>query len=60
MESLLCLSGVPLKFWNAYFKQQCQKDIRAYDAITEAETSFASTLGNKTTKDQYRNRYERV
>ena len=50
MESLLRLSGVPLKFWTTYFKQQCQKDSRAYDALAEAETSFAAILGSGTTK----------
>ena len=40
MESLLRLSGVPFKFWTTYFKQQCQKDSRAYDALAEAETSL--------------------
>ena len=38
MESLLRSSGVPFKFWTTYFKQQCQKDSRAYDALAEAET----------------------
>ena len=61
MESLLRSSGVPFKFWTTYFKQQCQKDSRAYDALAEAETSFAATLGShtsKTTEDQYKNHYE--
>ena len=49
MESLLRLSGVPFKFWTTYFKQQCQKDSRAYDALAKAETSFAATLGSDTT-----------
>ena len=49
MESLLRLSGVPFKFWTTYFKEQCQKDSRAYDALAEAETSFAATLGSNTT-----------
>ena len=50
MESLLRLSGVPFKFWITYFKQQCQKDSRAYDALAEAEASFAAILGSDTTK----------
>ena len=50
MESLLCLSQVPFKFWTTYLKQQCQKDSRAYDALAEAETSFAAILGSDTTK----------
>ena len=50
MESLLHLSGVPFKFWTTYFKQQCQKDSRAYDALDEAETSFAAILDSDTTK----------
>ena len=61
MESLLCSSGVPFKFWTTHFKQQCQKDSRAYDALAEAETSFAATLGSdtsKTTEDQYKKHYE--
>ena len=61
MESLLRSSGVPFKFWTTYFKQQCQKDSRAYDAHAEAETSFAATLGSdtsKTTEAQYKNHYE--
>ena len=41
MESLLRLSGVPFTFWTTYFKQQYQKDSRAYDALAEVETSFA-------------------
>ena len=49
MESLLRLSGVPFKFWTTYFKQQCQKDCRAYNALAEAETSFAATLDSDTT-----------
>ena len=49
MESLLRPSGVPFKFWTTYFKQQCQKDSRAYDALAEAETSFAAILGSDTT-----------
>ena len=49
MESLLRLSRVPFKFWTTYFKQQCQKDSRAYDALGEAETSFVATLGSDTT-----------
>ena len=49
-ESLLRLSGVPFKFWTTYFKQQCQKDSRAYDALAGAETSFAAILGSDTTK----------
>ena len=61
MESLLRSSGVPFKFWTTYFKQQCQKDSQAYDALAEAETSFAATLGSDTSKiteDQYKNHYE--
>ena len=61
MESLLRSSGVPFKFWTTYFKQQCQKDSRAYDALAEADTSFAATLGSdtsKTTEDQYKQHYE--
>ena len=61
MKSLLRSSGVPFKFWTTYFKQQCQKDSRAYDALAEAETSFAATLGSdpsKTTEDQYKQHYE--
>ena len=61
MESLLRSSGVPFKFWTTYFKQQCQKDSWAYDALAKAETSFAVTLGSdtsKTTEDQYKNNYE--
>ena len=50
MESLLCLSGVPFKFWTTYFKQQCQKDSWAYDVLAEAQTSFAAILGSDTTK----------
>ena len=50
MESLLRLSGVPFKFWTTYFKQQCQKDSRAYDVLVQAETSFAAILGSGTTK----------
>ena len=49
MESLLRLSGVPFKFWTTYFKEQRQKDSRAYDALAEAETSFAASLGSDTT-----------
>ena len=49
MESLLRLSGAPFKFWTTYFKQQCQKDSRAYNALAEAETSFAATLDSDTT-----------
>ena len=61
MESLLHSSGVPFKFWTTYFKQQCQKDSQAYNALAEAETSFAAILGSdtsKTTEDQYRKHYE--
>ena len=61
MESLLHSSGVPFKFWTTYFKQQCQKDSWVYNALAEAETSFAATLGSdtsKTTKDQYKKHYE--
>ena len=50
MESLLHLSGVPFKFWTTCFKQQCQKDSRAYDGLAEAETSFAAVLDSGTTK----------
>ena len=49
MESLLRLSRVPFKFWTTYFKQQCQKDSRAYNALAAAETSFAATLDSDTT-----------
>ena len=49
MESLLRLSGVQFKFWTTYFKQQCQKDsCWAYNALAEAETSFAATLDSDT------------
>ena len=61
MESLLRSSRVPFKFWTTYFKQQCQKDSWAYDALAKAETSFAVTFGSdnsKTTEDQYKNNYE--
>ena len=61
MESLLHSSGVPFKFWTTYFKQQCQKDSQAYNALAEAETSFAATLGSdtsKTTEDQYKKHHE--
>ena len=49
MESLLRLSGVPFKFWTTYFKQQCQKNSRAYNALAEAETSFVASLDSDTT-----------
>ena len=49
MESLLRLSGVPFKFWTTYFKQQCQKGSQAYNALAEAETSFAASLNSDTT-----------
>ena len=61
MESLLHSSGVPFKFWTTYFEQQCQKNTRAYNALAQAETSFAATLGSdtsKTTEDQYKKHYE--
>ena len=61
IESLVRSSGVPFKFWTTYFKQQCQKDSRGYDALAEAETSFAAILGSdtsKTTEDQYKNHHE--
>ena len=49
MKSLLRLSGAPFKVWTTYFKQQCQKDSRAYNDLAEAETSFAVTLDSDTT-----------
>ena len=49
MQSLLRLSRVSFKFWTTYFKQQCQKDSRAYNALAEAETSFVASLVSDTT-----------
>ena len=37
LKSLLHSSGVPIRFWVIYLKQQAQKDARAYDALIEAE-----------------------
>ena len=49
MQSLLRLSRVLFKFWTTYFKQQCQKDSRSYNALAEAETSFVASLVSDTT-----------
>ena len=61
MESLLLSSGVPLRFWLTYLKQQCQKDSRAFDALIAAEKEHSSILGSdpsKATDEEYESYYK--
>ena len=47
MKSVLQSSGVPVKFYLTFLKQQCQKDFRAYDALLAAETEHLKELGEE-------------
>ena len=57
IQHLLETSRVHPKFWVTLIKQQCQKDSRAYDALSESEKLHQAILGpdlTKTTEDEYR------
>ena len=45
IQHLLETSGVHPKFWVTPIKQQCQKDSRAYDALSECEKLHQAILG---------------
>ena len=45
IQHLLETSGVHPKFWVTLIKQQCQKDSRAYDALSESEKLHQAILG---------------
>ena len=56
IQHLLETSGVHPKFWVTLIKQQCQKDSRAYDALSESEKLHQAILGPdlaKTSEDEY-------
>ena len=56
IQHLLETSGVHPKFWVTLIKQQCQKDSRAYDALSESEKVHQAILGPdlaKTSEDEY-------
>ena len=50
MDSVLQSSGVPVKFYLTFLKQQCQKDFRAYNALLAAETEHLKELGEDPSK----------
>ena len=52
MESVLQSPGVPVKFYLTFLKQQCQKDLRAYDALLElaAESEHLKEFGEEPSK----------
>ena len=57
IQHLLETSGVHPKFWVTFIKQQCQKDSRAYDALSESEKLHQAILEPdlmKTSEDEYR------
>ena len=50
MENLLLSSGVSIRFWLTYLKQQCQKDSRAFDVLIAAEKEHTHILGSDPSK----------
>ena len=50
MESVLQSSGLPVKFYLTFLKQQCQKDFRAYDTLLAAESEHLKDLGEDPSK----------
>ena len=57
IQHLLETSGVHPKFWVTLIKQQCQKDSRAYDALSESGKLHQAILGpdrTESSEDEYR------
>ena len=44
MENLLLSSGISIRFWLTYLKQQFQKDSRAFDVLIAAEKEHSHIL----------------
>ena len=59
--NLLLSSGVSIRFWLTYLKQQCQKDSRTFDVLIAAEKEHSHILGSdpyKATDAEYDNYYK--
>ena len=53
LTNVLSSSGVAAKFWFTYLKQQCRKDVRAFDIVCTYETTNAAKIHEKTSNDEF-------